>query len=192
MTTCSLPYTAQALIGSPLGDVRLACTAQGLAGAWFTDGTKDTPGPWPEMPQDPTTPVLSEAARQFGRYWAGQLRAFELPLDPQGTPFQRAVWLALLTIPFGTTATYGEIAARIGQPKANQAVGLAVGANPLIVIVPCHRVIGRDARLTGFSSGLPRKVDLLRREGLRIEGEFVRQPDAHQARLFADDGAPST
>lgn len=191
MSTSAPPYTAQALVASPLGELRLACTARGLAGAWFTEGTKDTPPAWPDVPMAPQTPVLQEAVRQFAGYWAGQLSTFDLPLDPQGTPFQRAVWQALLAIPFGATATYGDISARIGQPKANQAVGLAVGANPLIVIVPCHRVIGRDSRLTGFSSGLPRKVDLLQREGLKVEGEFVRSANDRQVSLFDEPGAPS-
>jgi methylated-DNA-[protein]-cysteine S-methyltransferase len=193
MRQATPPYLAQALIASPLGELRLACTAQGLAGAWFTEGTKDAPPAWPHVPVTPQAPVLQQAMRQFDRYWAGQLRDFDLPLDPQGTPFQRAVWQALLAIPFGATATYGEISARIGQPKANQAVGLAVGANPLIVIVPCHRVIGRDARLTGFSSGMPRKIDLLHREGIQVDGEFVRQADTRQASLFgtAETEAPS-
>ena len=134
-------------------------------------------------PQDNT---LQKAIDQFDRYWHGQLTAFDLPLDPQGTPFQIAVWRALLEIPFGATLSYGDIASRIGQPKAYQAVGMAVGANPLIVIVPCHRIIGRDARLTGFSSGMARKIDLLQREGLTIAGEFVFVPDQHQASLFGD------
>ncbi|RRS02745.1 methylated-DNA--[protein]-cysteine S-methyltransferase [Aquabacterium soli] len=184
-------YTAQATMASPLGDIRLACTAAGLAGAWFTDGQTDDPGPFPGVPVVPQDTTLQQAAEQFDRYWQGKLTAFDLPLDPQGTPFQVAVWRALLEIPFGATLSYGDIAARIGQPKAYQAVGMAVGANPLIVIVPCHRIIGRDARLTGFSSGLPRKIDLLRREGLTISGDVVAQPDQLQATLFGrEEAAP--
>lgn len=186
MPAPSPPYTAQAIVASPLGDLRLARTAAGLAGAWFIHGTKDHPGPLPGVPMSPQDPLLAEAARQFDAYWHGRAATFGVPLDLLGTPFQCAVWRALLDIPFGATRTYGEIARHVGQPKAFQAVGLAVGANPLIVIVPCHRIIGRDARLTGFSSGLPRKIDLLQREGLRIDGEFVRLPDARQPSLFGE------
>lgn len=186
MPASSSRYTAQAIVASPLGDLRLARTAGGLAGAWFIHGTKDHPGPLPGVPLSPHDTLLEQAARQFERYWSGQATTFEVPLDLLGTPFQCAVWHALLEIPFGATRTYGDIARHVGQPKAFQAVGMAVGANPLIVIVPCHRIIGRDARLTGFSSGMPRKIDLLRREGLAIEGEFVRQPDAQQPTLFDD------
>lgn len=179
-------YTAQATTASPLGDIRLVCTEAGLAGAWFTDGQTDDPGPFADLPVDPQNNTLQQAADQFDRYWRGQLTTFDLPLDPQGTTFQIAVWRALLEIPFGATLSYGDIATRIGQPKAYQAVGMAVGANPLIVIVPCHRIIGRDARLTGFSSGMARKIDLLQREGLAIAGEFVCLPDHQQASLFGD------
>ncbi|HIV70240.1 MAG TPA: methylated-DNA--[protein]-cysteine S-methyltransferase [Candidatus Aquabacterium excrementipullorum] len=179
-------YTAQAIVSSPLGDIRLARTDSGLAGAWFIHGTKDHPALLPDVAMSPEDTLLLQAAQQFERYWLGQATSFEVPLDLVGTPFQRAVWQALLEIPFGATRTYGDIARHIGQPKASQAVGMAVGANPLIVIVPCHRIIGRDARLTGFSSGLPRKIDLLQREGLTVEGEFVRLPDAQQPTLFDD------
>lgn len=183
----SMPrYTAQATIASPLGDLRLARTALGLAGAWFIQGTKDHPGPLAGTPMAPDDALLRRAADQFDRYWRGQASAFDLPLDLLGTPFQRAVWQALLEIPFGTTRTYGDIARHVGLPKAAQAVGMAVGANPLIVIVPCHRIIGRDARLTGFSSGMPRKIDLLTREGLCVDGEFVRESPPCQPTLFDD------
>ena len=182
-------YTAQAIVASPLGDLRLARTAQGLAGAWFLHGTKDHPGSLSDTPVAPEDVLLQQAAREFDRYWHGQATTFEVPLDLLGTPFQCAVWQALLEIPFGATRTYGDIARQVGQPKGAQAVGMAVGANPLIVIVPCHRIIGRNARLTGFSSGMPRKIDLLQREGLHIDGEFVREASAHQSTLFDDAGA---
>jgi methylated-DNA-[protein]-cysteine S-methyltransferase len=179
-------YTAQAIVASPLGDLRLARTPIGLASAWFIHGTKDHPGPLADTPTAPEDALLQQAAREFQQYWRGEAATFHVPLDLVGTPFQRAVWRALLDIPFGATRTYGDIARRIGQPRAAQAVGMAVGANPLIVIVPCHRIIGRDARLTGFSSGLPRKIDLLQREGLHIDGDFVREPDRRQNTLFDD------
>jgi methylated-DNA-[protein]-cysteine S-methyltransferase len=185
MPAPSIRYTAQSIVASPLGEIRLARTAGGLAGAWFIHGTNDNhPGPLPEVPMSIQDPLLRQAALQFERYWNAQARTFNVPVDLLGTPFQQAVWRALLEIPFGETRTYGDIARHIGQPKGYQAVGMAVGANPLIVIVPCHRIIGRDTRLTGFSSGMPRKIDLLQREGLVIDGEYVRRPDARQATLF--------
>lgn len=184
-------YTAQAIVASPLGDLRLARTPLGLAGAWFIHGTKDHPGPLNDVPDTPGDALLLQAAYAFEQYWHGRATSFEVPLDLLGTPFQRAVWKSLLTIPFGTTRSYGDIARQLGQPTAAQAVGMAVGANPLIVIVPCHRIIGHDARLTGFSSGMPRKIDLLQREGLRIEGEFVREPGTAQSTLFDDNTGAS-
>jgi methylated-DNA-[protein]-cysteine S-methyltransferase len=102
-----------------------------------------------------------EAIRQLRAYFAGALKEFDLPLAPQGTRFQRAVWQALRSIPYGATASYGEIARRIGKPKAVRAVGGANGRNPLPIVVPCHRVIGSDGSLTGFGGGLTTKQKLL-------------------------------
>lgn len=95
-------------------------------------------------------PVLTAATQQLGEYFSGTRRSFDLPLDPQGTPFQREVWTALASIPFGETRSYGEIAAQIGRPSASRAVGAANGRNPLSIIVPCHRVIGKAGGLTGL------------------------------------------
>lgn len=102
-----------------------------------------------------------EAIRQLQAYFAGTLKEFNLPLAPQGTRFQRAVWQALRSIPYGATVSYGEIARRIGKPKAVRAVGAANGRNPLPIVVPCHRVIGSDGSLTGFGGGLTTKRKLL-------------------------------
>lgn len=114
---------------------------------------------------DPTAvAVLTEAADQLADYFAGRRLRFDLPLAPVGTAFQRKVWTGLRTIPYGRTTSYGELAAEIGQPTASRAVGLANGRNPLAVIVPCHRVIGRDGTLTGFGGGLARKRWLLEHE----------------------------
>jgi methylated-DNA-[protein]-cysteine S-methyltransferase len=107
---------------------------------------------------------LAAAAEQLEAYFAGEREAFELPLLPVGTAFQRKVWAALREIPYGRTTTYGELAAGLGQPTAARAVGLANGRNPIAVIVPCHRVIGRDGTLTGFGGGLDRKRWLLEHE----------------------------
>lgn len=103
------------------------------------------------------------------RYFAGAFDAFDgLPLLTNGTPFQRSVWDALLTIPVGTTTSYGALARSLGDPKATRAVGLANGANPIAIVVPCHRVIGADGRLTGYGGGLHRKEWLLRHEGVLL------------------------
>lgn len=109
--------------------------------------------------------VVAEAARQLRAYFAGERREFDLPLAPEGTPFQLAVWRALRAIPYGRTESYGELARRIGRPNAVRAVGAANGANPLPIVVPCHRVIGADGSLTGYGGGLPIKQALLELEG---------------------------
>lgn len=104
-------------------------------------------------------------ARQLAEYFAGERRSFELPLEPEGTEFQRAVWDALTAIPYGSTVGYGELARALGRPAASRAVGRANGSNPIPVIVPCHRVIGAQGDLTGYGGGLERKRFLLRHEG---------------------------
>lgn len=152
-------YDAQMRLDTPLGPLTLVATAAGLAGAWF-DGQKHHPGPI-DAPVDPGHPHLQRAARALQAYWRGEAAAFDLPLDARGTAFQRAVWQALTEIGAGRTSTYGEIAARLGRPAAVRAVGAAVGRNPISVIVPCHRVIGRDGSLTGYAGGLDRKQRLL-------------------------------
>ncbi len=154
--------TGQAQTDTPLGPMRLVRTSRGLAGAWF-EGQKHHPGelPAPELPDDP---LLQLAAAQLRRYFAGSHtanHAFDLPLDLLGTPFQRAVWDALLRIPKAATCSYGDIARAIGAPQAVRAVGAAVGRNPLSLIVPCHRVVGSGGALTGYAGGIERKQALL-------------------------------
>lgn len=105
--------------------------------------------------------VLERVVRQLAEYFGGQRRTFDLPLGPRGSVFQLAVWRLLLEIPYGQTATYGDIAVRLGQPTAARAVGSANGANPLPIVVPCHRVIGRSGALVGFGGGLETKAALL-------------------------------
>ena len=107
------------------------------------------------------TPVLARARRQLEEYFAGERKAFELPLSARGTPFQKRVWDELLKIPYGETITYGELAARIGNPKAGRAVGMANHHNPISIIVPCHRVIGARGKLVGYGGGLDLKERLL-------------------------------
>jgi methylated-DNA-[protein]-cysteine S-methyltransferase len=145
---------------SPVGQLTLVASDKGLAAIlWENDD--------PERvrldigAEHPDHPVLSEARRQLGDYFAGTLRAFTLPLDFQGTAFQKSVWAALLTIPFGETRSYGEIARQIGRPTAFRAVGAANGRNPISIVAPCHRVIGSNGTLTGFAGGLEAKEHLL-------------------------------
>ena len=165
----------QTRIQSPLGDMLLAATAQGLAGAWFTDQRylpkaldfKNVPHAWPTQDSHPT---LLDAARQLTEFFAGGRKAFDLPLDINGgTLFQQSVWSALLKIPYGKTTSYGSISQQIGNPTAVRAVGSAVGRNPLSLIVPCHRVLGGDGSLTGYAGGLQRKTALLELEGAGLQ-----------------------
>lgn len=149
----------QATIDSPLGRLTLTEEAGALARLDFSE----------EAPlQRPETPLLFQAERELREYFAGMRRAFDLPLAPQGTDFQRRVWRALQDIPYGHTWSYGQLAAAVGAPRACRAVGGANGRNPLPILIPCHRVIGADGRLAGFSAGLERKEALLRLEGVRV------------------------
>ena len=132
--------------------------------------SRRTAGPavWPV---DPDHPVLQEVMRQLSDYFAGRRTQFDVPLDlAYGTAFQQSVWQALLKIPQGGTASYGELSARIGKPAAVRAVGAAVGRNPVSIIVPCHRVMGAGGALTGYAGGLERKSALLRLEGVDLAG----------------------
>ena len=146
---------------SPLGGLLLTCDEEGLTGLWM-DREK------PEA--EDTHPVLEQTKNWLDAYFRGEKPALDLPLAPKGTAFQMQVWEILLTIPFGQTRTYGDIAremaARMGKEKMSaQAVGQAVGKNPISILIPCHRVVGAGGKLTGYASGLEKKVWLLRHEG---------------------------
>ena len=149
---------------SPLGRMTLAATARGLTGVWFEHQRHS-----PEMEgwqRDDTNPTLLAAKKQLAEYFGGTRSDFELPLDlSHGTDFQQSVWHALLNIPRGTTTSYGALSERCGHAAAVRAVGGAIGRNPLSIIVPCHRVVGRDGSLTGYAGGLERKISLLKLEG---------------------------
>jgi methylated-DNA-[protein]-cysteine S-methyltransferase len=153
---------------SPLGPLLLAASERGLAGVWFV-GQRHQPAPatvaaWEDAREHP---LLQAAAAQLGRYFHGgdQDFAFDLPLDlSSGTPFQQAVWHALLAIPAAQNHSYRDVALRVGRPSAVRAVGTAIGRNPLCIVVPCHRVIGAGGALTGYAGGLDRKAALLRLE----------------------------
>jgi methylated-DNA-[protein]-cysteine S-methyltransferase len=149
---------------SPLGDLVLVGDAHGLHQLDFVDG-RNAPSVEHYVRDDG---AFKEAARQLAAYFAGELRQFELPLVPKGTPFQQRVWSALQQIPFGATTTYGQLAERLGDPRAVRAVGLANGRNPIAIVIPCHRVIGANGSLTGYGGGLHRKQWLLAREGCAL------------------------
>lgn len=146
-------------MSSPVGDLLLHGDGDALTAIDFAplDGRPHT------LPPDaaPGDAVLAEARRQLGEYFEGTRTAFELPLRPQGTPFQQRVWAALLQVPYGRTASYRDIAQAVGSPQGMRAVGLANGRNPIPIIVPCHRIIGSNGQLTGYAGGLPRKAWLL-------------------------------
>lgn len=114
------------------------------------------------------TPLLLLASKELKEYLSGKRRAFSLPLNPQGTPFEQEVWRALLTIPYGETRTYGEIAKAVGRPKACRAVGRANGLNPISIFIPCHRVVGKNGTLTGYAGGLKLKEQLLQLEQAKL------------------------
>ncbi|NIJ38338.1 methylated-DNA-[protein]-cysteine S-methyltransferase [Sphingopyxis panaciterrae] len=150
-------------IWSPVGELTLVADATGLAAIlWENDRPgRVRLGPLTEQPDHP---VLVETERQLGEYFAGTRQAFDVPLSFSGSDFQKRVWSALLTIPFGETRSYGEIAHQLGKPSASRAVGAANGRNPISIIAPCHRVVGSTGKLTGFAGGLDAKQYLLELE----------------------------
>lgn len=150
---------------SPLGPILLAADETGLTGLWF-EAQKYFPSFLGVDYQEKETPVLTETSRWLDVYFSGKDPDILPPLHPQGSPFRQAVWNILLTIPRGQTMTYGEIARRLGVHSA-QAVGGAVGHNPISILIPCHRVVGSDGSLTGYAGGVERKARLLQLEGAR-------------------------
>jgi methylated-DNA-[protein]-cysteine S-methyltransferase len=162
------------IIDSPVGKLTLVASDTGLAAVlWENDDPNRVRlGP---LTGNADHPVLRETERQLAAYFAGRLNAFTVPLDFNGTAFQKRVWNALLTIPFGKTRSYSEIARQIGRPTAVRAVGAANGRNPISIVVPCHRVVGSTGELTGFAGGLAAKARLL-----EIEGGNAAQPSAHK------------
>jgi len=153
------------IVTSPLGDILLTADDQGLTGINFQSakGAKKPPCGSVES----KAPFM-QATQQLEAYFRGELKDFDLSLSPTGTAFQRSVWKALRQIPYGETISYGELAKRLGKPSASRAVGAANGRNPLPIVVPCHRVVGSDGRLTGYYSGTHLKEFLLKLEGARL------------------------
>jgi methylated-DNA-[protein]-cysteine S-methyltransferase len=161
-------YPHALVMESAVGLLRLTSDGISLTGVHFLDEEPPSGRGFGEP-----VPVLVEARRQLESYLAGRLQTFTLPLAAAGTPFQQRVWGELTRIPYGGTAAYGEIAARMGMPRgAARAVGLANGSNPIAIIVPCHRVIGSSGTLTGYAGGLSRKRFLLGLEATAVEGSL--------------------
>ena len=144
----------------PLGELLLTAEEGALTGVWF-EGQHEPCGERDDA-------ALAEARRQLQAWFEGRIRVFDLPLAPQGTPFQQRVWEEIRRIPFGSTRSYGELARRLGSPGASRAVGGATGRNPLSIVIPCHRVVGTGGGLTGYGGGLERKRLLLELEGIPI------------------------
>jgi methylated-DNA-[protein]-cysteine S-methyltransferase len=178
-------------IDSPVGRLTLVAAGEGLAAVlWEHDDPRRVP--LDVAAENRRHPVLVDTARQLGEYFDGRRTVFALPLVFVGTAFQRRVWNALLTIPFGETRSYAQIARQIGQPRAVRAVGAANGRNPISIVAPCHRVIGSTGKLTGFAGGLDVKAWLLALEGARSavdrsdRGGVARAAVSHAAQVLMD------
>ncbi|MCQ1534133.1 methylated-DNA--[protein]-cysteine S-methyltransferase [Methanosarcina sp. KYL-1] len=153
------------IVESPIGPILLAGDEEGLKYVNIRKGKKkvEVPDSWEENKE-----FFRDVSRQLGAYFAGKLESFNVKLASEGTEFQKSVWKALREIPYGETRTYGQVAKSVGNPKASRAVGLANNRNPVAIIVPCHRVIGANGKLTGYASGLDVKEFLLRLEGNKL------------------------
>ena len=156
-------------LASPVGELKLVANGSRLAAILWENDKPDLVRLGP-MREAPDNPILMRTAQQLREYFAGTRNRFDLELDFAGTEFQKKVWAALLTIPFGETRSYSEIARQIGNPSAVRAVGAANGKNPISIVAPCHRVIGASGRLTGFAGGLEAKEQLLTLEGCEWVG----------------------
>jgi methylated-DNA-[protein]-cysteine S-methyltransferase len=150
-------------IDSPLGTITLQANDSGLLGVWFMTQTTQ---PVALGAHTPDHPIIELATQQLTEYFQAGRRSFSVPIAAKGTDFQRRVWQALTTINFGETWSYQDLAHAIGQPSAARAVGMANGKNPISIIVPCHRVIGKKGTLTGYAGGVERKAWLLKHEGI--------------------------
>lgn len=147
------------LLDSPIGYLHLKATEDALVEISFLEKEKN------QNPPNPSSGIISRAVDQLNEYFEGKRTAFELPLAPEGTKFQRQVWNVLQAIPFGSTITYSRLSEKLGNPKAIRAVGRANGQNPIPIIIPCHRVVGSNDDLIGYSGGIERKRRLLQHEG---------------------------
>lgn len=159
------------ILPSPVGPLQLIASQQGLA-AILWEKSKSL-AKFSEKKVTDNSPVLIETIKQLRAYFSGKLKQFDLPLDLQGTPFQKQVWQALLTVPYGKTAAYQEIAKQVGRPLAVRAVGTAIGKNPISIVVPCHRIIAKNGKLAGFAGGLSIKAALLELEEGGTQRYFI-------------------
>lgn len=158
------PVRHSAMLATPVGVLMLVASDRGLRAVIWPKSSRRGAALRERPHRNPDHPILKAAARQLDEYFAGDRTTFDIPLDLEGTRFQVAAWRSLAHIPFGTTTTYGRQAAGLGIPTASRAVGAANGANPVCIVLPCHRVIGSDGSLTGFGGGLPVKQWLLDHE----------------------------
>jgi methylated-DNA-[protein]-cysteine S-methyltransferase len=168
--------TGYTWVESPVGRLLLVADEDGLREIAFAGG-RTAPVVDPSWTSGGA--LLREPVRQLQAFFAGELRDFDLPLNPQGTAFQRRVWKLLREIPFGETISYGELARRAGNPAASRAVGLANGSNPISIVVPCHRVIGSNGKLTGYGGGLENKRWLIDFERRLVGQDFVDELNGH-------------
>ena len=164
-------------LDTPIGRLLVAASSRGLCRIGFPSESASDRAAWfhrhfSAVPEEGVEGSLARAMEQLGKYFEGQEEAFDVPLDLRGTPFQIQVWRQLLEVPYGATVSYGEVARAIGNPRASQAVGSAVGKNPVPIVVPCHRVIGHNGSLVGFGGGLPTKEKLLKLEGVGVGAHF--------------------
>ena len=148
---------------SPVGDITLVADTDRLCAIYLPNQKPDRMK-FPDLESKDSDPILKSAVKQLGSYFSGKREKFDVSLRPVGTDFQEQVWKALRSISYGKTVSYGDIAKKIGNPKAVRAVGSAIGKNPLSIMIPCHRVIGSNGNLTGFAGGLPTKEFLLKLE----------------------------
>jgi methylated-DNA-[protein]-cysteine S-methyltransferase len=151
------------VMDTPVGPLTIVVSADGVRAILWPDEDPDRVRP-ATLPDDSDHPVIVATVAQLTEYFDGERQEFDLPLDPIGTDFQQAAWSALRTIPYGTTVSYGEQAARMGDRRKARAVGAANGRNPISIVVPCHRVVGSNGSLTGFAGGLDTKAWLLDHE----------------------------
>ncbi len=167
------------LISSPVGPLWIETTLHGIRRLEFTTNALGLPRDLQEPKAGPSdeASLAAEVERQIAGYFDGSLKQFDLPLDLQGSEFQLGVWNAIGNVPFGETLTYGQIAASIGRPTSYRAVGNACGANPVVIVLPCHRIVGTDRSLHGFGGGIGTKTWLLRHEGAieRVKDKRVQQ-----------------
>lgn len=155
-------------LATPLGTMIAIARNGALAGLDFVDA-KHAPAVSADWIEDAAAPPLRECARQLAEYFAGTRRRFDLPLAPEGTPFQQRVWHGIAGVPWGETITYAELASRAHAPGSARAAGAATGRNPLAIVVPCHRIVGANGTLTGYAGGLARKERLLALEGSLVD-----------------------